>query len=184
MNFQEALKLVGLAEGKYTNDPKDPGGETICGLARNKNPDLKIWEILDRWKENGTTSPDELDRLARGDVYFMELVRSVYKGRYWNATECDILPPLLRYPMFSCAVNCGTTTAIKILQRSLGINDDGKFGTETYRACRIGDIKARVERFCDEWVLYYQNLIKARPALKKYENGWYNRVKNVLRDNH
>lgn len=182
MNFSDAYRLVGLAEGKYTNDWQDPGGETICGLARNKNPDLAIWPILDKWKEQGV-GLDKLDAMARADRHFMALVAAVYKGRYWDAASCDLLPNLLRYPVFSCAVNCGAGTAIKILQRACGVEDDGKYGNITHQACRIGDINARVRTFCDKWLGYYDEIIKVCPGLKKYKNGWRNRVYNVLRDN-
>lgn len=49
MEFSDAYKLVGLAEGKFTNDPNDRGGLTCCGLSRNKNPHLGIWPLIDKW---------------------------------------------------------------------------------------------------------------------------------------
>ena len=184
MKFEEALKLVGLAEGAYTNDPDDTGGETICGLARNKNPDLKIWKMLDVWKERGNTSPQALDKLARNDTQFMNLVHSTYRGRYWIPAKCDIIPSLLAYPMFSCAVNCGVSPAIIILQRAAGIKDDGIFGAMTYKACRLADPEQLCERFYEEWGKYYDYIVQIRPKDKKYIKGWHNRISDVKKLNH
>lgn len=183
MEFEKALKLVGLAEGGYSNDPRDSGGETICGLARNKNPDLSIWQTLDAWKERGVTDGKELDRMARADLHFMGRVKAVYRGRYWNTVSCDILPPLLRYPMFSCCVNCGTKAAIEILQKSAGAKIDGKLGPLTLKAVQTTDIHILYNAFLTNWRGYYTKLVRAKPALNVYLKGWLARVDNVERDN-
>src|SRR6266446_5348720 len=47
-SFQTAMKFVSKwewmdrADGAYTNDPKDPGGETKFGIAKKTHPDLEI----------------------------------------------------------------------------------------------------------------------------------------------
>ena len=40
--FQQAIEFVLKWEGKYVNDPKDPGGETNYGIAKRSHPNVDI----------------------------------------------------------------------------------------------------------------------------------------------
>ena len=60
---------------------------------------------------------------------------ALYRGKYWNTAQCPYVPELLKYPMFSCAVNCGHKVAIILLQRAAGVKDDGIFGKITRTTC-------------------------------------------------
>lgn len=183
MDFENCLRLTQIAEGAYSNNPLDPGGETICGLARNKNPNLSIWDTVDLWKSRGVTDGAMLDKMARGDPYFMRRVYAIYKGQYWNPVHCDELPPLLRYPMFSACVNCGVVPAIKILQKSAGAKTDGVFGMQTYKAVIDTDVHILYNAFLTNWRGYYKSLVRSRPELGVFLNGWLRRVENVEKDN-
>lgn len=186
MKFEDALKLVGIAEGGYSNHPSDKGGETICGIARNKNPQCAIWKMVDRWKERGNTSPQALTKLAHNDPEFMGIVQGFYRGGYWNACRCDELPNLWRYPVYSCAVNCGSRVAVQILQKCINVESDGIYGGKTTRAVREYPKKERefVDEFCEIWSKYYDRIVEKNPSQKKYINGWKNRIANVKKDNH
>ena len=48
--FEEAFELVMGEEGVYSFNLYDPGGETYCGIARNKHPAWSGWEYLDKQK--------------------------------------------------------------------------------------------------------------------------------------
>lgn len=185
MKFYEALQLVGLAEGKWTNDPNDNGGMTACGIARNANPKSKIWEIIDKYLERGKTL-SETEKICRADPHFMSLVESLYKGKYWDACRCDELPNLWRYPMFSCSVNCGSSIAIQILQKCVGVKTDGIYGGKTTAAVRNYEHTEKyfVDDFCDIWSKYYDRIVEKNPKQSIYLKGWKNRIANVKKDNH
>lgn len=184
MTFNEALKKINTAEGRWTNDPRDHGGMTACGIARNFNPKAAIWPYIDNLMAKGNTLA-QVERIARGDPFFMNMVDAFYRGKYWNACRCDELPNLLRYPVFSAAVNIGVAQASKILQRSAGAKADGIIGVLTIRACKSIDGGILANLFCENWRNYYKALVKKNPsAYGIYEKGWNNRVDNVIRDNH
>ena len=182
MQFEKALKLVGIAEGGYSNNPLDAGGETISGIARNANPDWQGWPMIDRWKERGLRGK-ELEKLAKSDPYFVSLVNALYRGKYWNVAKCDNMPELLKYPLFSCAVNCGPKVAIKLLQRAAGVKDDGIFGRITRTACERIPQRELCALFCEKWENYYRAIVKNKPSQAVFLKGWLNRINNVLRDN-
>lgn len=182
MQFEKALKLVGLAEGGYSNNPDDKGAETLCGVARNYNPDWAGWEMIDLWESRGKTGKD-LEKLAKSDPHFMALVNALYRGKYWNKAQCPYVPELLKYPMFSCAVNCGHTMAIKLLQRAAGVKADGIFGKITRTTCNTMPQKELCERFYGKWKDYYQAIVRNNPNQQVFLKGWLNRVDNVKKDN-
>ncbi len=182
MQFEKALKLVGLAEGGYSNNPLDAGGETICGIARNANPDWDGWKMIDLWKSRGVKNKD-LDKLAKNDPQFMALVKALYRGKYWNKAQCPYVPELLKYPMFSCAVNCGYNVAIRLLQRAAGVKDDGIFGKITRTTCNSLPPRQLCETFYTKWKDYYQAIVRNKPSQQVFLKGWLNRVDNVKKDN-
>lgn len=182
MNPEKAIKLVGIAEGKWTNDPRDSGGITACGLARNKNPDLDIWKTIDKYLNRGL-SLAQIEKICRDDKSFMRQVYSIYVGRYWNTAHCDDMPKKLKYPVFSCSVNCGHMWAIKLLQRAAGIKSDGIFGRNTWLACKYQNTNELCDKFYDCWIAYYKAIVKNNPKQQVFLKGWLNRIEQVKKDN-
>jgi lysozyme family protein len=92
-NFDRAFLLVIGAEGKPTDDPDDPGGFTIWGLAKRYHPEI----------DANTT---------------IEYARQVYRKKYWDVIGGDALPSPLDIAAFDCAVNPGTGVAIGLLKKT------------------------------------------------------------------
>lgn len=184
MNFDKAFELIIVAEGGYVNDPKDSGGETILGVSRKAHPNWTGWKYVDIYKERGN-GPKEITRIStdpRGEIW--PLVKALYRGAYWNSCRCDDLPDLHRYPLFSCAINCGISSAAAFYQRALGVPDDGKIGLATIKAARNYRDQAGVLReFFEIWATHYDKIVERRPDQIKYLNGWKNRIKAVEKNN-
>lgn len=111
MEFNEAFtRLIGH-EGGYSNNPKDPGGETMWGVtarvARSKG-------------YNG----------AMKDLP-QELAKKWYREDYWDKVKADDLPAQIRYAMFDAAVNSGPVRAVQWLQEAIGVTVDSKLGPQT-----------------------------------------------------
>lgn len=183
MKFEKAHELVGIAEGGYVNDPKDNGGETIFGISRKFNPDFSCWKQIDIWKSRGITDPKVLTKLAKDDKYFMDRVAAFYRGLYWNRCKCDELHDLIRYPVYSCAVNCGVSVASKFLQRAVDEKDDGIIGRKSL--VRLAGFPPReiLDSFYSQWSNYYDRIVEKNPSQKRFINGWKNRIEQVKKDN-
>lgn len=156
--FDELVKM----EGAASDDPDDPGGRTIYGIASNRNLEAfaRVW--------------DAQDRLAEARAY--------YWHQWWQKHNMGRLPALLGPRLFQAAVNMGYTQAVRILQRALraacgeALADDGVIGPLTQAALDNCDPMLVLVAFRSEQAAYYRALIAQKPALAKYERGWLNRA--------
>jgi lysozyme family protein len=106
--FPAAVSIVLEAEGIFSNDPADPGGETYYGLSRIANPELEPW-------------PPTKDRAI-----------AVYRKKYWDAHRCGEMPWSWAISVFDAFVNQGNVT--KLMQNVLGLRQDGILGDATIAA--------------------------------------------------
>lgn len=98
MTFEEAVRVILDLEGGYSNNPRDPGGETNFGIAKKWHPDLDV------------------KNMSRKDAM------DIYKEEYWNAMSLEFFPPSLRLMLFDCAVNQGVTKAKEFACTAFGIS--------------------------------------------------------------
>ena len=108
-NFDKAFAAVVGLEGGYSNDPNDPGGETKYGISKRAYPNENIKNLT-------------LDR-----------AKALYKRDYWDEVKGDELPHRLDIMVFDAAVNQGVVPAIKMLQKALGVAQDGILGRDTMK---------------------------------------------------
>ncbi len=161
-HFQRALPRVLAHEGKYVNDPQDPGGATNFGVT---------FRVYDAYRtRKGLPTRDVRDIENRE-------VSEIYRLQYWDAVKGDELPPGLDYVLFDGAVNSGPSQSIKWLQRALGnVPIDGQMGQATLAAVtEFGNAAVLVDRVCDRRMAFLQAL-KIWPRFGK---GWTSRVDNV-----
>lgn len=108
MTFEDVFDRTLGHEGGYSNDPKDPGGETNWGISKRSYPDLNIREL----------SRDQ--------------AREIYRRDFWNRINGDRLVERefdgVAFQLFDFAVNSGIETAVRYLQRAVGVADDGFWG--------------------------------------------------------
>lgn len=107
MNFDHAFELLIAREGNYSNDPNDPGGETKFGISKRAYPQVDIKNLT------------------------LEQAKAIYKTDYWDRVLCPNLPDPLQFQVFDTAVNSGPRQAVVLLQRALGVSDDGMVGQKT-----------------------------------------------------
>lgn len=68
---------------------------------------------------------------------------------------------------------------IKLPQKILGVAIDGIVGTKTIEAVNNQDPKELFEAIKAERIAYIDRIIQARPANKKFRNGWINRINDL-----
>ena len=82
--FSAALLVVLAHEGGYGNDPKDSGGETYKGIARNRQAQWAGWSLVDVYKQK----PGFPANLEKSPVLQTE-VSKFYKTSFWDVLLGD-----------------------------------------------------------------------------------------------
>lgn len=145
--FDKAFDAVVGIEGGYVNDPKDPGGETKYGICKRSYPNEDIKNLTS------------------------ERAKLLYKRDYWDAAKCDQLPTPLNLFVFDAAVNQGVAPAIKTLQKTLNVVQDGILGQQTIAAAQVMHTDA-VALFMADRALRYTGTRN----FDLYGRGWLKRL--------
>jgi lysozyme family protein len=158
-NFSKSFEYVLDDEGGFSDNKKDPGGATNRGVT------LRTWEDWQRRQ----VSVQEIRDLT------VDQVLPLYRARYWDAVKADLLPNGVDYLVFDTAVNCGVSNAIKFIQQSLGVKDDGVIGPVTLTAIRTVDVDHLIDQYTQLRQKHYESL----PTFDEFGEGWMDRAKRV-----
>lgn len=123
MDFDTAFDRLMHAEGGYSNDRRDNGGETRFGISKRSYPKEDIANLT-------------LDR-----------AKFLYRRDYWNPCRCDFLPHRLDFQVFDGAVHSGVAQSAKWLQQVLGAKQDGIIGPKTLAAAEHVAVDAAVAHY-------------------------------------
>ena len=178
MSFDLAFQRTVGAEGGYSNNPADPGGETMWGITA---------------------------RVARAHGYAGAMrdlpigtAKAIYQASFWDLIhlgEVDKISPALAAEMFDTGVNCGVGVPVPFVQRSLNAFNrqgkdypdmpvDGLCGPGTIAALRqllqvrgaLGE-KVMVAAMNAQQGVRYFEIVEKRPSSEDFEFGWWaNRV--------
>lgn len=150
-NFDKAFSAVIDAEGGYVNDPKDPGGETKYGISKRRYPNEDIKSLT----------------LARA--------KELYERDFWNEVSGDELPWPLALFVFDAAANQGPGAALTLLQKSLGVKQDGRLGPATRKALATANQRHICPLFMADRALRYTGTRN----FDIYGRGWLKRLFDV-----
>lgn len=157
--FEAALLKTLKFEGGVSANPMDPGGLTKWGVTQLS---------YTRWRVS-------LNLPARSVLDMTEdETHALYYRDYWLAAGCDKLPESLGFPVFDMAVNSGPDTAVKTLQKVLGVTVDGEVGPETIAAAN--GAKNVLLQFLKQRGLFYRDIVKAKPDQVVFLGGWISRL--------
>jgi lysozyme family protein len=156
MMFKKCLDLVLKSEGGYVNHPSDPGGRTNLGVTQ------ATWE---EWVGH-PVSENDMKALT------VDKVSPMYEMKYWRTSYCEKLPQGLNLLVFSMAVNSGSGRAVKLLQKCLGLVEDGIIGSRTMAKIQECSPIDLVEKYSATRKAFYEGL-KLFPI---FGSGWVNRV--------
>jgi lysozyme family protein len=155
-------------EGGYVNHPDDKGGPTNMGITLR---------TLASWRGTVVTARDVKD-LGYDEA------AAIYRQRYWIDPGLFTLSvsPLLMAVLFDAAVHHGPRKAVQLLQRSIGVKDDGIIGPIT-REC-VGRMRATnmMALFVAERVEYMGYLVKKDPTQSDFIHGWLRRMSGFITD--
>lgn len=156
-------------EGGWSDDPDDLGNETMMGVT------YKTYKLY--CKRNGYPQPtiEQLKNLS------MDEFTDILKTMYWDACRADeIVSQSVADSIVDWAWNSGTATAVKEVQRILGVKDDGVIGNITLAAINSWSPLPLFGQIKQARLVYLERICNARPANRKFMRGWLNRVDSIL----
>jgi lysozyme family protein len=154
-NFEQSLKMILHHEGGYVNHPSDPGGRTNLGVTQ------AVWED---WVD-GPVTEDEMRSLTVADV------TPIYKKNYWDRARCDDLESGIDFSVFDLCVNGGVGRGAKMLQKVVGVTQDGGIGPQTLAAVSRMTPVDIIEQYAAEREAFYRRL----KTFDTFGRGWLRR---------
>jgi len=154
MDFDKAFERLLGHEGGYTNDPRDPGGETKFGVSKRSYPGEDIASLT------------------------IERAKLISRRDFWGPAGCDGVPDAVKFDLFDAAYNSGVKQAIKFLQRAVGEAEDGILGPRTLQAAQSMNQYQVHARFNGARLDFLNDL----PTWPTYGRGWAQRIATNLKD--
>ncbi len=157
--FNLCLPYILKEEGGNDDDPHDPGGRTSRGIIQRE---------YDAYRKSLGEQPKDVWTASDAEV------ADIYHQQYW-LPWCPQMPPGVDLCFFDMGVNSGPVRAIKLLQRALGVADDGHIGIITSTAVRNSNPIKLVSDYSDERRAFYRSL----KTFKYFGKGWLNRTSTI-----
>lgn len=148
MDFDTAFDRLMGHEGGYVNDPNDPGGETNWGISKRSYPNEDI---------RGMTK---------------ERAKVLFRRDFWDRINADKLADGVAWQAADFAYHSGAQTAIRYLQRALGVADDGHWGPKSQAAADAMSESDLIMRLIAERLRFMVRLSNWQHASR----GWVNRM--------
>jgi lysozyme family protein len=167
MTDDDIIRRILRAEGvNYTNDPTDPGGPTKFGVTL---------AALRRHKPSATAA--DVAQLTEPEAI------AIYAADYITAPGFSIVSDTwLRWVVVDAGVNHGTLMAKRLVQRALGVKDDGVWGPLTRLALAQADQRKLAVRVCTMRQRYYAAIVAEKPTQVKYIKGWTDRAMDQIEE--
>jgi lysozyme family protein len=158
-NWNYCLKATLLEEGGNDDDPHDHGGRTSRGIIQREYDAYRKRKNL-VMKDVWTASNDE--------------IRDIYNISFWQPW-CPTMPTGVDMEFFDMSVNAGRHEAILLLQRSLGVRDDGNIGIITLHAIETANPTDIVRKFA----AYREHFYRGLAQFPRYGHDWIGRTHRI-----
>jgi lysozyme family protein len=160
----QALPLILIFEGGFTDDPADKGGATSHGIIQTE---------YNSYLNKKGLPPQSVKYIS--DIQ----VHDIYLNDYWLVAKCDKMPGNFSVAVFDTAVNNGVGRSTITLQRAIGAVPDGIIGPETLSKLAAMDVKTVGNKFLDAKIAFYNACVQHDSTQQKFLGGWLRRVQFV-----
>lgn len=164
MNFNRAFGHIIGIEGGFSDHVADPGGATKYGIT---------WRTLEAAIAKG---------LVPAGTKIVDLTvdqaKTIYRAFYWTEARCESLPWPLAMLVFDAAVNQGVGVSTRLLQKTLGVAQDGVIGNNTLTAIQ----RANQRELC---ALYLADRALRYTGTRNFDvfgRGWLKRLFVIAMD--
>jgi lysozyme family protein len=150
--FSRLMRYEGVAT--VTDDPTDPGGLTKYGISKRSYPNVDIANLTE------------------------QQAKEIYHRDYYCAMKIEnIIGNRIAWQLFDFGVNAGVYRAVKMLQKIVGVTQDGVIGKRTINAVNTfsGEVPLYI-MYQSARIIHYLKLTDQNYSLTKFLRGWIKRV--------
>lgn len=170
-NFELTIPFTHEKEGGFVHDSDDAGGATNMGVT------LKTYAAYCKRKGYPRPTVERLKNLSE------EKWQDIMRTLYWDVIGGDrIQSQSVALAIYDWAVHSGPATAVKHVQRILGVKADGVVGPITLSAINSASPLPLFGQIKQDRIKFLKSLVVQRPENRKFLNGWLNRVNSIQFD--
>lgn len=163
---EKAIRAVLDHEGGYVDHPDDRGGPTNRGITLRTL--AAYWRFLGR-----AGTPDREDIHALTEAEATDIYRTLWWDRYGlGRIESDELA----CKALDLMALCGPTRGVQLLQRALGVDDDGILGPATLGAANQADARSALDALRHASSEYFRRIVERDPTQQVFLRGWLARA--------
>lgn len=157
-DFAPCVAFTLREEGGFVDNPDDPGNATNLGITL---------ATLSHWRGHSCTV-DDVRALTQAEA------SAIYRADYWTPLMADSVASGLDLMLFDFGVNTGCGASTRMLQRIIGVTQDGEMGPETLHAAvgSLAVIRSRIASLGSLQEQYYRDL----PTFDEFGSGWIART--------
>lgn len=174
-DFNRSIETVLRHEGFFSDDKSDPGGATKWGISLSYLQSLP--PVQADINKDGAVDTKDIRSLD------LEKAKEIYKIGWWDRYHySEIQDTRVATKVLDLSVNMGASQAHKLVQRALGINDDGILGAQSIKAINDSNPGKLIQAISDEAMSLYVALTFKRIQTMgiteggKYLKGWLRRA--------
>lgn len=163
-DYRRLISFILKFEGGFVNDPADSGGPTNKGVTLNT-----FRSVYGRAK-----TVNDLKHMTDNEW------RHIFKSLYWDKCKADdISDQSIANMLVDFAWHSGVTTAVKKLQKIVGVTSDGICGVQTIGAINSRYAPETFNLLKAARMKYLQGIVKNKPSQARFMNGWKKRVNAI-----
>lgn len=163
-DYRKLIPFILKFEGGYVNDPADSGGPTNKGVTLNT-----FRSVYGR-----TKTINDLKHMTENEW------RHIFKSLYWDKCKADdIADQSIANMLVDFAWHSGVTTAVKKLQKIVGVTSDGICGVQTIGAINSRYAPETFNLLKAARMKYLQCIVKNKPSQARFMKGWTKRVNAI-----
>ena len=186
--FMKCQEVVRGKEKGWVKSKSDSGGETLFGVARNKNPQWPGWNRVDGFAQQYGRGTKAFIQAVNNDQSLYSMAMEFFYETFWKGVRGDELPDVddgygIGLIAYDVAINSGPSRSIKMMQSIVGQTPTGRMDdqlvssiAERFNENPDSVMEDFIKERCDFYVyLANKDPIHGEPNLA----GWMNRLASI-----
>lgn len=166
-NYKDIIPFIQKWEGGLSNHPLDKGGATNCGVTLNT--------FRSHYGDDKTI--DDLNRMTARQW------EEIFLSGYWNPCHATaIASQKVANALVDWAWHSGVKSAIKQVQRLVGVVVDGFIGRKTLKAINNSNPDKLLADIIDARLKFVNAIVERNPKQKIFLKGWINRINDLYNE--